>query len=75
VAVKIHQLDPRWTDDKKANYTKHVSREYMIHREVRHPRIVSLYDVFEIDHNSFATVLEVSLTRSPLALRKMSRRP
>jgi tousled-like kinase len=25
---------------------------------VRHPRIVSLYDVFEIDNNSFATVLE-----------------
>ena len=58
VAVKIHQLDPRWSDDKKANYTKHVSREYLIHKEVRHARIVSLFDVFEIDHNSFATVLE-----------------
>eukprot|EP00537_Pseudo-nitzschia_pungens_P019485 CAMPEP_0172410516 /NCGR_PEP_ID=MMETSP1061-20121228/76922_1 /TAXON_ID=37318 /ORGANISM="Pseudo-nitzschia pungens, Strain cf. pungens" /LENGTH=1058 /DNA_ID=CAMNT_0013146705 /DNA_START=98 /DNA_END=3274 /DNA_ORIENTATION=+ len=58
VAVKIHQLDPRWPDVKKENYTKHVSREYEIHRNVRHPRIVSLYDVFEIDNNSFATVLE-----------------
>ncbi len=58
VAVKIHQLDPRWSDPKKENYTKHVSREYEIHRNVRHPRIVSLYDVFEIDSNSFATVLE-----------------
>ncbi len=58
VAVKIHQLDPRWSDSKKENYTKHVSREYEIHRDVRHPRIVSLYDVFEIDANSFATVLE-----------------
>ena len=58
VAVKIHQLDPRWSDSKKENYTKHVSREYEIHRNVRHPRIVSLYDVFEIDANSFATVLE-----------------
>lgn len=58
VAVKIHQLDPRWSDSKKENYTKHVSREYEIHRNVRHPRIVSLYDVFEIDSNSFATVLE-----------------
>ena len=58
VAVKIHQLDPRWSDAKKENYTKHVSREYEIHRNVRHPRIVSLYDVFEIDNNSFATVLE-----------------
>lgn len=58
VAVKIHQLDPRWPDSKKENYTKHVSREYEIHRNVRHPRIVSLYDVFEIDTDSFATVLE-----------------
>lgn len=58
VAVKIHQLDPRWSDAKKDNYTKHVSREYEIHRDVRHKRIVSLYDVFEIDNNSFATVLE-----------------
>lgn len=58
VAVKIHQLDSRWPDAKKDNYTKHVSREYEIHRSVRHPRIVSLFDVFEIDTNSFATVLE-----------------
>mmetsp|Transcript_13032 Transcript_13032/g.19269 ORF Transcript_13032/g.19269 Transcript_13032/m.19269 type:complete len:887 (+) Transcript_13032:635-3295(+) len=58
VAVKIHQLDPQWSESKKDNYTKHVSREYEIHREVRHPRIVSLFDVFEIDTNSFATVLE-----------------
>lgn len=58
VAVKIHQLDSRWSDSKKDNYTKHVSREYEIHRGVRHPRIVSLYDIFEIDNNSFATVLE-----------------
>eukprot|EP00559_Dactyliosolen_fragilissimus_P004829 CAMPEP_0184867564 /NCGR_PEP_ID=MMETSP0580-20130426/27055_1 /TAXON_ID=1118495 /ORGANISM="Dactyliosolen fragilissimus" /LENGTH=864 /DNA_ID=CAMNT_0027367925 /DNA_START=108 /DNA_END=2702 /DNA_ORIENTATION=- len=58
VAVKIHQLDPRWSEAKIENYTKHVAREYEIHRDVRHPRIVSLYDVFEIDTNSFATVLE-----------------
>lgn len=58
VAVKIHQLDPRWSEAKIENYTKHVAREYEIHRDVRHPRIVSLYDVFEIDENTFATVLE-----------------
>jgi len=58
VAVKIHQLESSWSDAKKENYTKHVSREYEIHRDVRHPRIVSLYSVFEIDTDSFATVLE-----------------
>ena len=59
VAIKIHQLDTRWSDAKSENYTKHVAREYDIHKEVRHPRIVSLFDVFEIDTNSFATVLEI----------------
>ena len=45
VAVKIHQLESSWSDAKKDNYTKHVSREYEIHQQVRHPRIVSLFDV------------------------------
>jgi tousled-like kinase len=58
VAVKIHQLNPQWPDEKKASYIKHVTREYSIHREMKHPRVVELYDVFEIDMNSFATVLE-----------------
>ena len=74
VAVKIHQLDPRWSESKKENYTKHVSREYEIHRNVRHPRIVSLYDVFEIDNNSFATVLELCQGTDLDALLKERRR-
>jgi len=74
VAVKIHQLDPRWPDSKKENYTKHVSREYEIHRNVRHPRIVSLYDVFEIDTDSFATVLEFCDGTDLDALLKTKRR-
>ena len=58
VAVKLHQLESSWSDAKRENYTKHVAREYEIHQSVRHPRIVSLYDVFEIDDECFATVLE-----------------
>lgn len=33
-------------------------REYNIHKALDHPRVVKLYDVFEIDANSFCTVLE-----------------
>jgi len=58
VAVKIHQLNSQWSEGKKQNYMKHASREYSIHREMVHPRVVRLYDVFEIDNGSFATVLE-----------------
>jgi len=43
---------------KKANYIKHALREYNIHKMLDYPRIVKLYDVFEIDSNSFCTVLE-----------------
>ena len=32
VAVKVHQLSENWSDEKKANYTKHATREYRIHR-------------------------------------------
>ncbi|XP_035709293.1 serine/threonine-protein kinase tousled-like 2 isoform X1 [Folsomia candida] len=58
VACKIHQLNKDWKDDKKANYIKHALREYNIHKTLDHPRIVKLFDVFEIDANSFCTVLE-----------------
>ena len=37
---------------------RHALREYNIHKALDHPRIVKLYDVFEIDANSFCTVLE-----------------
>ncbi|XP_067127400.1 serine/threonine-protein kinase tousled-like 2 isoform X3 [Centruroides vittatus] len=58
VACKIHQLNKDWKDDKKANYIKHALREYNIHKSLDHPRVVKLFDVFEIDANSFCTVLE-----------------
>lgn len=58
VACKVHQLNKDWKEDKKANYIKHALREYNIHKALDHPRVVKLYDVFEIDANSFCTVLE-----------------
>ncbi|KNC46733.1 uncharacterized protein AMSG_11754 [Thecamonas trahens ATCC 50062] len=58
VACKIHQLSGHWSDEKKSNYTRHAIREYQIHHNLGHPNIVSLFDVFEIDRNSFCTVLE-----------------
>jgi len=47
-----------WGEEKKANYIKHATREYNIQRTLHHPRLVALNDVFEIDVNSFCTVLE-----------------
>ncbi|XP_069011637.1 serine/threonine-protein kinase tousled-like 2 isoform X2 [Embiotoca jacksoni] len=58
VAIKIHQLSKNWREEKKANYHKHACREYRIHKELDHPRIVKLYDYFSLDTDSFCTVLE-----------------
>eukprot|EP01119_Soliformovum_irregulare_P018153 TRINITY_DN5506_c0_g1_i1.p1 TRINITY_DN5506_c0_g1~~TRINITY_DN5506_c0_g1_i1.p1 ORF type:complete len:683 (+),score=194.47 TRINITY_DN5506_c0_g1_i1:132-2051(+) len=58
VACKIHQLNTLWTDRKKENYIRHACREYSIHKSVVNSKIVRLFDVFEIDENSFCTVLE-----------------
>eukprot|EP00906_Rhabdomonas_costata_P012925 RCo018570 len=58
VACKIHQLNPRWAAERRANYLRHARREYEIHRDLNHPRVVKLYDMFEIDAETFATVLE-----------------
>ena len=58
VAVKIHELNSHWSEEKKKNYIKHSCREYNIHRALCHPRVVKLMDVFEIDDSAFATVLE-----------------
>eukprot|EP01134_Creolimax_fragrantissima_P004024 CFRG4024T1 len=58
VACKIHSLNAQWTEEKKANYTKHACREYNIHKSLQHPNIVGLLDVFEISGDAFCTVLE-----------------
>eukprot|EP00903_Cladosiphon_okamuranus_P007033 g6838.t1 len=58
VAVKVHQLLNNWNEQQKANFIRHVTREYEIHQQMRHPRIVNLTDVFEICCDSFATVLD-----------------
>jgi len=40
VACKIHQLSQGWSEAKMANYTKHATREYAIHKALRHERVV-----------------------------------
>lgn len=45
-------------NDLRHSLSRHALREYNIHKALDHPRVVKLYDVFEIDANSFCTVLE-----------------
>ncbi|XP_037537917.1 serine/threonine-protein kinase tousled-like 1-B [Nematolebias whitei] len=52
-AVKIHQLNKNWREEKKENYHKHACREYRIHKQLDHPRIVKLYDYFSLDTDTY----------------------
>lgn len=58
VACKIHQLASNWSEEKKRSFIRHAMREYEIHKSLKHPRVVQLVDIFEIDENTFCTVLE-----------------
>lgn len=58
VACKIHQLNPHWSDSKKESYVRHATREYNIHKRLDHPHVVPMLDVFEININSFCTVMD-----------------
>ncbi|KAK9156966.1 hypothetical protein Scep_003540 [Stephania cephalantha] len=58
VACKLHGLNAQWSEEKKQSYIRHAIREYNIHKGLMHHHIVRLWDIFEIDQNSFCTVLE-----------------
>ncbi|XP_052208891.1 serine/threonine-protein kinase TOUSLED isoform X2 [Diospyros lotus] len=58
VACKLHGLNAQWSEEKKQSYIRHAIREYNIHKMLVHNHIVRLWDIFEIDQNTFCTVLE-----------------
>ncbi|KAL9275719.1 Serine/threonine-protein kinase TOUSLED-like protein [Drosera capensis] len=58
VACKLHGLNQQWAEEKKKSYMRHAIREYNIHKTLVHNNIVRLWDTFEIDQNTFCTVLE-----------------
>ncbi|KAL2507397.1 Serine/threonine-protein kinase TOUSLED [Forsythia ovata] len=58
VACKLHGLNVQWSEDKKQSYIRHAVREYNIHKTLVNRHIVRLWDIFEIDQNTFCTVLE-----------------
>jgi len=59
VACKIHRLNPAWSEAAKMSYLRHVVRESNIQKELCHPRIVRLIDVFKIDSSTLVTVLDL----------------
>ena len=59
VACKLHSLNPRWSEERKRAYVRHAARECSIHKSLKHDHVVKLLDVFEVDSDTFCTVLEL----------------
>eukprot|EP01060_Flectonema_neradi_P039521 TRINITY_DN8729_c4_g1_i1.p1 TRINITY_DN8729_c4_g1~~TRINITY_DN8729_c4_g1_i1.p1 ORF type:complete len:763 (+),score=146.52 TRINITY_DN8729_c4_g1_i1:36-2324(+) len=58
VAVKIHQLCDRWSEEQKESYLKRTQREYDIQRDIIHENVVRVHECFSINDSSFACVME-----------------
>jgi tousled-like kinase len=71
VALKLHEISPQWSNERKENFVKHAYRENQILQSLDHERIVKCYDVsirllfvanilkiFLVDNSTLATVLE-----------------
>ena len=59
VACKIHELNSSWSNTLRDCYIKHAIRENDIYKQIKHSKVVNHYDTFEIDQNSFCSVLEI----------------
>jgi tousled-like kinase len=60
VALKVHHINRDWTAATKSNYLRHAERELEIQRQLDHPRLTKLYDVFEHNAITFVSVMEFS---------------
>lgn len=58
VACKIYTIKNNWSKEICENYLKHTIREIEIHKKINCDQIVKQLNVFNIDNNSFCTVLE-----------------
>lgn len=60
VACKIHHVQAEWTNQLQSHYVRHARRELDIMRQVRHPHVTQLYEVFEYSNTMFVSVMEFS---------------
>jgi len=66
VAIKIHQLNQDWTEQKKADYQRHARREAEIQKSINHVKIVRLYDRFEVDINTYVKLQKIKISQKKI---------
>ena len=58
VAIKVHQISDRWSEEQKQSHLKRTQREYEIQRNIKHENVVCVHECFSINDSSFACVME-----------------
>ncbi len=52
-------------------FYRHACREYRIHKELDHPRIVKLYDYFSLDTDSWVNLLLLKLNNLQMIVSEL----
>lgn len=60
VACKIHHINRNWSAQTRQHYQRHAERELEIMRQLDHPHLTRLYDVFQLSDTVFVSVMEYS---------------
>lgn len=58
VALKLHEINQTWNNERKENFVRHAYRENEILQKLNHPRVVNCYDIFLVNNNTLCSVLE-----------------
>ncbi|CAD2213495.1 tousled-like kinase [Angomonas deanei] len=58
VACKIHRVHREWSAQTRSQYLLHAERELQITRQLDHPSLTRLYEVFQLNDSMFVSVME-----------------
>ncbi len=73
VACKIFTINSNWSNEIIENYLKHTLREIELHKKINCPQIIKQLNSFNIDNQSYCTVLEYCNGKDLLSFMKLNK--